>query len=62
MNQFSLCDNVLMHAQRVVVSAALQKYVLCEFPLEHTRVSRMKSVMRGYVYWPTMDCDMDCNW
>ncbi|XP_014772973.1 uncharacterized protein K02A2.6-like [Octopus bimaculoides] len=54
-NYFSHCDNVLMYAQKVVVPATLQKRLLKEFHIGQRGISKMRSLMRGYVYWSTMD-------
>eukprot|EP00106_Octopus_bimaculoides_P020740 XP_014788182.1 PREDICTED: uncharacterized protein K02A2.6-like [Octopus bimaculoides] len=58
-NNFSLRDDVLMYAQRVVVPTALQKQVLREFHSGYPRMSRMKALMKSYVYWPSMHGDIE---
>ncbi|XP_029646255.1 uncharacterized protein K02A2.6-like [Octopus sinensis] len=58
-NHFSLCDNVLMYAQRVVVPTTLQKRLLKEFHISHPKILRIKSLMRSYGYWPTMNRDIE---
>lgn len=52
---FSICDEMLIYADRVVILRVLQKRVLKEFHMGHPGTSRMKSLMRSYVYWPRMD-------
>lgn len=37
----------------------LQKKILKEFHAGHPGVSRMKSLMRGYTYWPRMEQDTE---
>ena len=56
---FSICDETLMYAQRVVIPRVLRKKVLKEFHLGHPGISTMKSLMRSYTYWPKMDQDIE---
>lgn len=58
-NSFSIRDNVLMYAERIVIPALLQKRMLKEFHVGHPGISRMKSLMRCYTYWPKMDKDFE---
>lgn len=58
-NHFSLYDNVLIHSQSVVVSATLQKFLFNEFCIRHLEISRVKPLMRSYVYWPTIEHDSE---
>ena len=48
---FSLCDNVLLFSERVVIPKKLQNKILRYFPTGHPGINRMKSLMRSYVYW-----------
>ena len=56
---FSICDETLMYAQRIVIPRVFRKKVLKEFHLGHLSISRMKSLMRSYTYWPKMDQDIE---
>ena len=56
---FSICDKTLMYAQRVVIPRVLRKKVLKEFHLGHPGISRMKSLIKNYTYWPKMDQDIE---
>ena len=56
---FSICEDVLMYSDRVVVPKILQKKILRDFHIGHPGISRMKSLMRSYVYWPKMDSDIE---
>ena len=47
---FSLCDNVLLYNERVVISKKLQNRLLRDFHTGHPGINRMKSLMRSYVY------------
>ena len=51
---FSLCDNVLLYSERVVIPKKLQNRILRDFHTEN----RTKSLTRSYVYWPKMDNDI----
>ena len=55
---FSLCDNILLYSERVVIPKKLQNRILRDFHMGHLGINRMKSLMRGYVYWPKMDNDI----
>jgi hypothetical protein len=56
---FSICDNVLLYSDRVVIPTTLQKRMLKEFHVGHPGISRMKSLMRSFVYWTNMDKDIE---
>ncbi|XP_014775588.1 uncharacterized protein K02A2.6-like [Octopus bimaculoides] len=55
MNLYSIYDGVLRYAQRVVIPETLQKKMLREFHDGYSSSSRVKALMRSYVYWPKMD-------
>ena len=56
--EFSLCDNVLLYSERVVIPKKLQNRILRDFHMGHPGINRMKSLMRSYVSWPKMDNDI----
>ena len=56
---FSICDGVLMYANRIVMPLSFQKKILKEFHLGHARILCMKSLMRSYTYWPWIDHDIE---
>lgn len=58
-NAFSLCNDVLMYAERIVITALLQRRMLNEFHIGHLGIFRMKFLMRCYIYWPKMDQDIE---
>ena len=49
----------LLYTDRVVKPLVLQKKILKEFYFGHPGISRMKSLMRSYSYWPGMDEDIE---
>ena len=55
---FSLCDNVPLYSERIVIPKKLQNRILRDFHTGHPGINRMKSLMRSYVYWPKMDNDI----
>ena len=55
---FSLCNNVLLHGERVVIPETIQKRILKDFHTSHTGKNRMKSLIRSYVYCPKMGLDI----
>ena len=55
---YSICNDVLIYSERVVVPLSLQICILKEFHAGHPGISRMKSLMRRYVYWHSMDRDI----
>ena len=55
---FSLCDNVLLYSERVIIPKKLKNRILRDFHTRHPGINRMKSLMRSYVYWPKMNNDI----
>ena len=56
---FSICDEVLLYSERVVIPATLQRRILKDFHVGHPGINRMKSLMRSYTYWKNMDKDIE---
>ena len=54
---YSVCDDVLLFSERVTSPKTLQK-ILKDFHMGHPGTNRMKSLMRSYVYSPSMDQDI----
>ena len=57
-NAFSLYDDVLMYADRVVIPTSWQKHILKEFHVGHPVFLQWNSLMRCYKYWLKMDEDV----
>ena len=55
MSAFSICDDVLLFADWIVMPLVLQKKILKEFHLGHPGISRMNSLMQSYTSWPGID-------
>lgn len=47
---FSVCDQVLLYRDRVVIPATLHKKILKDFHTGHPGATRMKSLMRSCVH------------
>ena len=47
---FSLCDNVLLYSERVVILKKLQNRILRDFHTGHPAINRIKDLIRSYVY------------
>ena len=54
-DSLSIVNQCLMFAERVVIPKSLQKVVLKQFHSHHPGITRMKALMRSYVYWPSID-------
>ena len=52
---YSLCDNLLIYCERVVIPKTLQRRILHDFHTVHPGINRMKNLMRSYVFWPGMN-------
>ena len=52
---YSVCNEVVMYSDLIVIPTALQKRILKEFYVSHLGMSRMKSLMRSYVNWTYMN-------
>ena len=55
----SLCDEVLRYSEWVVIPTTLKRRILKDFYAGHPGITRMKSLIRSYVYWPSMDKDIE---
>ena len=56
---YSICNDALMYCKRAVLPLSPQKQILRELHTGDPRISRMKSLMRSYVYWHSMDRDIE---
>ena len=58
-NAYTLCDEVLLYRDRVVIPASLQRRILKDFHIGHPGITRTKSLMRSYVFWKNLDKDIE---
>ena len=56
---YSICNNIPMYGEWVVIPISLQKRILKEFHVGHPGIARLKSLMRSYVHWTKMDKDIE---
>lgn len=58
-NVFSIWNGVLLYGDWMIIPAVLAKKILKDFHIRHPGISRMKSLMRSYVYWYGMDREIE---
>ena len=56
---FSLFDEVLLYSERFVIPTTLQRRILKDFHAGHPSITRIKGLMRSYMYWPNMDKEIE---
>ena len=59
--ELSTEGNCLLWGARVIVPRSLQAKVLDEIHEGHPGISRMKSFARSYVWWPTLNADLEAK-
>ena len=57
--ELTVAEGCLVFGGRVVIPKVLQKEVLAELHAEHTGITRMKAIARSFVWWPTLDNDIE---
>ncbi|CAH8672200.1 unnamed protein product [Schistosoma rodhaini] len=55
----TIVDSCIMFGQRIVIPSTLRRRVLKQFHMGHPGMSKMKSLARSYVYWPSMDQEIE---
>ena len=57
--EFTIDSNILFKGPRVLIPPLLQQTVLEELHYTHIGVTKMKQLARRYVYWPSIDRDIE---
>lgn len=57
--EFSLQNGCILRGIRVYIPSILRKRILAELHTAHFGISRMKSLARGYVWWSSMDKEIE---
>lgn len=58
-SEFTIDSNILFKGSRVVIPSSLQQQVLEELHYTHVGVTKMKQLARRYVYWMSIDKDIE---
>ena len=58
-NFYSICDGMIINEERMVISYSQQKGILSEFHSGYPGMSRIKALMRSFVFWSGMDKDIE---
>ncbi|KAK6761778.1 hypothetical protein RB195_022746 [Necator americanus] len=58
-NTMTTVEGCLLTASRIVILKSLRHHVLSALHKAHPGQTRMKMLARSFVYWPTMDLDIE---
>ena len=58
---FSICNGIFMYGEWVMILECCRKELKKDFHTGHPGISRIKALMRSYVFWPNMDIEIKGN-
>ncbi|XP_017891009.1 uncharacterized protein K02A2.6-like [Ceratina calcarata] len=59
LEEFSICNDVILRNDRVIVPVKLRKRMLTELHWGHFGIVKMKNLARTIVWWPSMNKDIE---
>ncbi|XP_063907429.1 uncharacterized protein K02A2.6-like [Zophobas morio] len=58
-SEYTLLDGILFRKDRVLIPSSLRSHILNELHETHLGITKTKQLARRYVYWPSIDRDIE---